>query len=1665
MADSSSFESLEGLHRDLLSFRDNHLPDIERLVNELAIRIDEFRSLLDQKPKSNQSRQNVSEGNIELDDVKYSVNDEFKQGVFHVADELELDELETTKLLLLAQDDARDLDRSPVASAIIRFHKRRGLLLECLRLALKIAIDNEAEDSVVASAFTEFKRQVLQPEELANSKFWQKCLNAMTGIEAWLQRLSDRSQRASMVGQSFSAEAMEIIDFENKMLTTQHESLAAIATYLVQDGCAVPEDFRNLLVKMRTLDRVDMVVLHYLPMLIASISRFGTADGPCPDEDAQSLNQLILAEKESEHWNLRSFHAAVYIFWTSEYASRSLLALPAAGDQRENPDAETDLARFDTALQDGGFHFILSTVQYIKRSDWYDPTLNGILETLLEDAQPFSSDIAPPTEHFKELATEQLRIFVEAFISNTPNTLRHLKYEEDNQRRELRSRFQRHQTEFQYHLERFLLILAFAFEDSPEEAKAFWDDPEGNLYGFLSWAAKRQTTPRAAAFCEMLRSLSQGDECADSAHQFLLEEGPSIGGKLKRTGSLSWNQIYAELEFYASSIKNRPAPTHTGQFNGNNAPMDQVVEPESSVMLVSYLRLVTHLCRESSKARTWVLANEAPSLSGILLQLSASNIESRLRACAFATLASLLTDKTPKVGEPMWSALDEWICTGSTPATHPARPHPQGSPAWSEQMIFDTIASSFDEANAFVTLLNNLVAPYQVEDVLNDVLPFPESLGAQYRASGIDSYVDFVLGKVFGDKSLKLVDVVQQRLLRLSCLDFIATCLSTFNEDLVVIANKSNFPVEAAMKASSLENYARLHPFARVMEWLFNERVLTALFATLHQEATEVNEAAPGSPFILSLVRSVDVMNLMLRLQTTYFNIVRPLLRSSSGRGSSVAHSSISTFEDAILNNLAIVVDLGLYCGTGHQDLTICSLALLERLSSSRKLVVSPSAGFGKYSDRSKLIGVLEKDGEAERIARALILELQIDPREIEGGVASPGYIIKTSILSFLRNCLAALPDRPTIAHMLLGFNSRTSQLDISPEGLFAEGASLFHALVRLAIEYPDTDIIPTADNPGGEVSFFAWLSCINDGATDVLQQLWRSSLSSDLAMTELRVMDYVFLRAVNQVIVNQHTLWDGRVLGSDNFFFTDSAVALRNFLRQRASFYDFAARELRVTVKEGMSSLRARLQAALLGSTSFPGEQQIRNPTLFDLFDFMDLEIGGAIQLPKFTLLNDLNFDVCLKDPNSKVPAYDLSRAEEMILLRKHELEKADRLKEGTSEATVFGQEANTVLLCLLGKNHHSELMAAHGEALQAWRCLIVTAADGFDLDDVTKSTFALQIIQLVLPKIERAFSDDPDTVVMLARLIQPLLKYIDPVPSGGQAAADLSNDRLFQVFRTFLDGSFSTIATAEIRELCYQISYQSLNVCAKVVNERNQLGRHTLRTVKLAGDRLIDTLCDDAYSGQGACRVAALLLLDALVSVANQMNSKLLIERFAHLNFTGLLVDSIKFMPAELGSAPASEIPAILSYYNANLALLLRLSQTRLGANQVLNTGLFRSVRDSQLFSADPDIGLEIENPDALKKFFDLMLSIIRVINAVVLSRGHSNDRTLKLAREFLTENRQSVVGVFKRHASIGGKSHVAYDLGDLVDNFTLLISATGFLEFEDTSSAHRSPLSVFS
>ncbi|KAF2190125.1 hypothetical protein K469DRAFT_657840 [Zopfia rhizophila CBS 207.26] len=1667
MAETDSLEALQGLHRDLLALTELKLPVLQRLLLELEARLDEFKALLDKPPKNDTSRKALNSGKIQIGDEEYEINDDFKQQTLEMAEALDLDELDSATLFLAAQKESQQLDRSQLMTAVIRFHRRREFLLSCLRILAKAAVDNgeeevEGRENLIRAI--EIIVGIEGPNFEGAHKFWAKCLTSMGDIEKWLQQIAERLQSAQVVGQTPLPGFVEIMNVQHRSLTRQHEHLAAICTHMVKPGFADLSNYKKLLAKMKTLDKHDIITIHYVPMVM-SLSSWMALESNTNIGEARALQQEIMAGRESDNWALRNFHAATVVWWLAEYSGRYVDPHPQDPELQSvklEEEATSRSEAFTKSLNDGAFHFMLSFSQDICPTRWYNPAKTSMISYLLQDTSVLPPDSVQPEEFFQTLVMEHLQSFADAFISNMPDTLRKLKVEEDDQRRRLQSHFQRAVGEHVLHLERFLVIIAYAYDGFQEAAEEFWSDKDGNLYGFLQWAAKRQPTPRIAAFCEMLRSLSTGETNAESAHIFLMEEGASASGKIRRTSSLSYTHIFNELIEFANNIAEPKKTIQGSLFSTSQNPVDQIEEPESGMMLQSYLRLLAHLCRQSPVAREWIINYPDASLVGLCSRLCVDKVESRLRASAFNTMAALLTGKNVQRAVALWGILDDWTINvfnvGSKQANMPS-PVP-----WDDLWI--TLAAGYDESIAFVGLLQALVEPYPDDQGLNDTLPFPENLGSSHRMPGIEEFVDFVLKHVFADKCQEIPDPLQRNVMRWNCLRFIVSCLSTFNENLVVFANKSNIPVDAVIDSSSLATYVRLHPFTRVMEWLFNDKVLKALFAAAHHDVQEVDDAASDSPLVLSLMLSIEVMDLVMQLQATYLDIVRPLVKfHSSFQQSTVFNTALASFEDAILNNLQTIVDLGLYCGTGHEELTIASLKLLEKLSSSRKLVVSP-AGFGQRSGRSKIVGILEKDDESERIGRSLVNLVQIDEKEIETGPEAPGFIVKMRVLDFLNSCLTAVSTRPTIAHILLGFSCDSTSVRIAGDSLWANGLSLFHAILSLAVYYPDSD----------QETYQSWMSDVKSRCWNILQKLWRSPLTSSIVMAELRINDLLFIQAVKLPLIDGNTPWDGisltrmieeeqeREEGISVFFYGSPAIALQNFLQHRAAFLDYESRELRSADREEMHTLKARIQSTLLGTTVFPGEEPVPNVNIFDLFDFIELDFPGR-SFPSHQLLDGINPAICQEEKDGIV-LYELPLVEQIFFLRLKGWKKDNAFGDEQKELSMQ-EDARELLVLLADQNRRSQLTRYHKEILRAWVQLLVVTLGSCEFDIGTRTSFILQTLQVILPKLEMSYNDDIFTALQLASLAEALINKIDFESTAFEKTrtGDFANDRLSQLFRTALVGIYSPVSTTELREYCYQICFRYVQGTFETATTGSPLGRHTLNTVKSCGNHLLEVICDDAYSGQGTCRISALLLLNAFVAMATRQESRYILDAFVALNFVGVLVDNIKHIPAELKSAAAPQIPVLLSYYDASLALLLRICQTRIGATHVLNASLFQSIRESKLFSVDPDIGLEFDDPAALKKYFELMLSVLRVINSAVIARGRQNDQTVFQAREFLKENRHSMVAIFKRSVNVGGMQDIGVDLNDLVDCYTLLVDTTGFLEYEDQSALKQSKANLFS
>ncbi|KAJ5325647.1 uncharacterized protein N7506_008749 [Penicillium brevicompactum] len=1655
---------LRGLYQDLSAVSDGHLDNVERLCFELETHIQDFRKLLDKPAKNNASRQAVLSGKITVAEVEYSVNTDFQQGALQLADALDLDELQAAEIFLVAQEDSQTMDRPPLIAAIISFHERRLFTLECLRLIFKES--NEIEHVSTQGIMHETLSYVLEIKNssLQNaSLFARKALNSMADIGKWITLLGDQVQKATLVGQDNDRDVMEAIEFQRVSLQQQHESLGAVLFYMFKGTYTSPEDFRALIQQLKPLDRFDGQLFNYIPVTIAAFVQHGSPEGSGSEKVARDLNKLMASPQESQSWKLPNFHACVNALWLSVYSGWYFDGMSSPSIDAEK-ESEERTKTFMSSLDDGALDFMLAICSTVNSQEWADPARSELVTLLLRESVISLPESEPCSVFMKQLLMENFEVFVESCVANMPDAVRRLKSEEDSQRLEqitalrdgLTSNLHRGLVEARTHLESLLMVITFAFEHREEAAQEFWGDPDGNLHGFLQWASKRQTVPRVSAFCEMLCSISEGEENAAAAHKFLTEEDKFMSTKFKRSTTMNWSQMFAELKLYATRVNEKPstgaaaaAAQGPGMYHGRKPEPVEMNEPESPVMLTCYLRLMGHLCKQSEAIRQWMLQHESFNVVNTLLDLCSGSIPSHLRATTFSTLSALMTHKSSLVGNEMWTRLDAWLSGGSMNAGIGKLPLVSNPAMLHQQQAFKTIGESFNQTNTFVTLINSLVSI--PSDLIDEPmsLSFPETLGGTYRMSGIEPYIDFVLGHAFSRK-IQDLNEYQSRLLTFNCLNFVVESLRSFNEDLVLVLSQPSVS-DSAEQTSSLLTYVRSHPFSRVLDWLFNEDVLKALFAVSKQNVTEVVAAPGDSLLVLTLLRSLEVMNLLVDLQSTYFNIVKPLVQSQPGLSrTSVANSSLASFEDSVLNNLTLIPSLCIYCGTGHLELTITSMALLEKLTSSRKLNRMSSPELTKWQSSNKIVEVLAAEVDVDSITLPLVGQMKPDVREFGFGPLASGYVIRKKLLDLLNSCLGSITDRPSVAHLLLGFECVGTILDVSAEGLFANQMSLLHALIGFLKTYPE-------EINGSIVS---WVVHSKRVAFEVLKHLWSSKLASFYTLGEMRVQAFLRDMFATQLIVGPNICWDELTVDTEEFWLTDSASAMAEFLLYRSHLFNYAASEVRSTAQARSPALHTQILSILLGNAVTESGAQTSSPSVFDLFDFADLDVGREFNTPNLSLLHNVLLQIEQKQQDG---ACDPEEVDGMIQMRRAEIAAYGGLRAHEEEHLIA--EAHSLKLYVLATRQKRVIQENRYLALRSWVELVGTIITCSALDEESKPAFILHTIQLITPKLTTSIEAELPDALELARLAELLIGGLASGASGASRSGDVIDEKLHQLFQLCVRGMNLATGSVLLRETLYGICSHYITRITSSNKTHENLRRLSQQVVKSSGSVLIETICDDAYTGQESCRASALVLLNNL-AVLDRQTDCVLAESISRANYLSLFLDALRSLPLELYNAQESDTPALLTYYESLLSLLQRLSQTKNGANCVLSSGLFQAVHESRLFAADPDIGIDIENPDALQRYYDLLLSVIRLIVYAVFSRGIDNEQIKEQTRGFLAENRACMVGIFKRSAKIGNTSsaHQA-TLHELVKAFMSLVAATDFMEFEDLEVRDTIRPSMFS
>jgi nuclear pore complex protein Nup205 len=195
-----------------------------------------------------------------LSDDEYSITKDFQEMALQIADELELDELVASRLLLDAEPDERLLGRPRRECAVLRFHQQRQYLLSCVRLLLELTkietLPEEIEDWL-GSYVTDL---ILGggPSQSCH-QLVKRVITYMQDIRLWVDRITEQVSNAAVLGYAEQPEFKETTGFSRNSLIQQHELLAVILCHGIDRRVATREDFTTFLSSLKQVVKYDYV--------------------------------------------------------------------------------------------------------------------------------------------------------------------------------------------------------------------------------------------------------------------------------------------------------------------------------------------------------------------------------------------------------------------------------------------------------------------------------------------------------------------------------------------------------------------------------------------------------------------------------------------------------------------------------------------------------------------------------------------------------------------------------------------------------------------------------------------------------------------------------------------------------------------------------------------------------------------------------------------------------------------------------------------------------------------------------------------------------------------------------------------------------------------------------------------------------------------------------------------------------------------------------------------------------------------------------------------------------------------------------------------------------------------------------------------------------------
>ncbi|KAF8742046.1 Nucleoporin, partial [Rhizoctonia solani] len=1630
-----------------------------QLEQELYYKLEDakprFLALLDVPPRNSGEEAELKSGKATISGVQKTYNNDFVQVALFLAQQLDCSERHVAGILdhVLSDDPVESALR-----AVQQFYETRQNVLSTLQLILDSAMGMNMVEPTMRTRLVDYVIGLASTGTLA-----EKILKQIDTSGALMQRQMANQRNAGsttaigmlaivistranvFAGTGFSADLYAQVV---SALQSERQQLGNLLFVLAGSGELRGSEVAKMVSWISTVSPDEPIMVYVLAACLAAF------DASSQVASETSFVNLIKTELAKPTWKIPETKAVLTIKWC-------LFLIEASNGDGRTTDAysESDIEKLVTdSVRADAFRY-LSVLLHSSRP------LDAVSQDTLElEYDPLPTP-TPVDGLFYKYLLKQVEIFLIAFVTSLSPVLRRMRHADEDTGSLAASRSQAPQASpHPSRLADFFVLIALVYSDqSPDEGLKWWDD---RLYSFLRWSAEARVPSLLKPLYNMFGSLARGQSCATYAYNFLSTNG---GQRAGTTGWCSWAGLFGSLDWLLTSV---PDQRTVDSALGGRERQPLPVDPEEIRSIMAFLRVLRVVARYSTAARAALLENTQYRAVAVMLDLVRSPVALELKGKLFDTLAAFCDgpELGGEVARLMWVSLERYEVLpvrSTTTMTTGGWKKSRGVPAELEEI--EAPARTYPATLSFLHLLNALV-------------PFPpDNLGSGHRVVGTGPYVKFVVEDVLLKiDAREYADPSERWKVTDAALEFVQRSLDGF--DLATLAIGGQDAVQKLVQHPGFGVLLRVLVDSATRDVLFGILALSesnqdpyfvsSLVRTLRiiSRTLEIQDL-----FIDLLIPSARALSLDVDIPAVVSTADQILL----WRPESVVH--IAGLVNYRLSREVVLLSVKLTTKLSQSTyFNSMETSALFPHRVSRLLGILGDAPTDGYVRGLRLEPGEEQQSVEDQVRDAIIdfllvntlptspspnfahLLLGFDVSHSTTGGAMP--IHDSRAIGARETCLGVVLDMvgegiPRLDRKKTRAGKTVQDPLFERHPVFAEKCyRLIHQLCTHSLTFGTTirylrthedffarqlSVVsmrpPSGDEPDGTIRL-------------VDNSVVATSCSALAAFLRLRswVLDLVSLELHIMSGVEQ----DPR------------ASRILSILFQKPSAGSGPGTENALTIFEEAMNVPA------------PGQGLMRVLELLESLAFHWTD-AKAIEPVQLSLFADLNFDSCLRPDPTGCYVVDATALLNLLTQHKRNLQKQGYLPTPEHHAQLKA-EMRYLLECCALENNRRLIAHARAAGYESWtRLCNVALTRCFDsLPDEHREMILFDVVQALPPVILSAA--EPETAIYLCETLLSLVAKLrddrhhqvvlqsivdDPV------AATLPPERLNALLGAIMDCVLQPGTTERQRGNLYSamVHYVQLAFSAeerssqehsklgqsqsKLAQSQSKLAQSRLDTsaanaVVLFGsspnpttgrrsglesstllvlnkfvDRLVPLVCRDAIDGSDVWKTIAFTFLESLVRVSRMEKAHRVLGIMSRQGFLAHFVQSVAESEDQILAVlkPDPESLNALYVYEAKMSLLIKIAQTRQGADRLQDARVLSVLSQCDFLDARPEKDVDFRNlesflPSALERYHQILVPALEIATSVVSTIGSDSPNVAKQqALNFILAHRETCLMLF--------------------------------------------------